>query len=146
MVQMGVITQAMLKQHSVINKNLLDFEKISREDTIEFVRLFNAFKWNLNKHIFIEEENIFPIADRNNKTELRQLQTLLNEHKDIRKIIDNLEEEIIDGRKPNTSILRELLFAHEGREIEGFYPLLDTRLSNEQKKTIMEKLKDVKLG
>ena len=142
---MGLITLAMLRQHQIVNKLLLDFEKISKEDTYQ-IEKFNLFKWNLNKHIFIEEENIFPVSDRNNKTEMRQLQNLLKDHKDIRGIIRNLDEEIADGRKPNTMFLRELLFAHEGREIESFYPLLDSRLSSEKKKEIVEKLKDIRLG
>jgi len=138
------ITQAMLKQHSVINQFLLDFEKISDQDSVRLTRKFNEFSWLLSKHLFIEEENIFPVSDKNNKLELKQLQTLLNEHKDIRKIIENLDEEITFGRKPNTAILRELLFAHEEREISGFYPLLDSRLSEKQKKDIFDKLKDIK--
>ncbi|OGJ12475.1 hypothetical protein A3K82_02970 [Candidatus Pacearchaeota archaeon RBG_19FT_COMBO_34_9] len=142
---MGEITLAMLRHHQIVNKNLLDLEKVSEEDTYKIVKFFNIFKWNLNKHIFVEEENIFPVADRKNKTELKQLQNLLNDHRDIQKIIDNLDDEILDYRKPNTTILKELLFAHEEREIRSFYPLLDERLSDEKKKDVLEKLKDIKL-
>ncbi len=145
MAQSGLITQAMLKHHIIINKLLFDFEKIPEEDTYNIVKLFNIFKWNLNKHIFVEEQNIFSVADKNNKTELKQLQNLLNDHRDIEGIINNLYDEVLYRRKPNTSILRELLFAHEGREIESFYPLLDKRLSDETKKDILKRLKDIKL-
>ncbi len=141
---MGEITLAMLRQHQIVNKLLLDFEKIPREDTYQIAK-FNLFKWNLNKHIFVEEENIFPVADKNNPIEMKQLQNLLKDHKDIKGIIKNLDEEIADRRKPNTAILRELLFAHEEREIKNFYPLLDTRLSNEKKRNILRQIREVKL-
>jgi hypothetical protein len=146
MAQTGLITQAMLRHHQIINKLLLDSEKVSKNDDYRFVQLFNLFKWNLNKHIFIEEENLFPVADRTNRIELKQLNGLLKDHKDILKIVDNLDDEIADGNRPNTSVLRELLFNHEGREIDDFYPLLDNRLSIEKRKEILDKLKDVKLG
>jgi iron-sulfur cluster repair protein YtfE (RIC family) len=146
MAQMGPITLVMLRHHQIINKLLLDAEKVPEDDTYKFKKLFDAFKWNLDKHIFVEEEHIFPVADRNNKIELKQLQNLLKDHKDIKAIIENLEEEINDDRRPNVSIMRELLYKHEGREIDSFYPLLDSRLSSEKKKDIVERLKDIKLG
>ncbi len=146
MTEMGPITLAMLKQHQIVNKFLEDSEKISEDDIYQFVKLFNLFKWNLNKHLFIEEENIFPVVDSTNKKELNQIQGLLNDHKDIRKIIDNFDEEIGDGIRPNTSILRELLFKHEGREIDDFYPILDKRLTSDKRKEILEKIKEIRLG
>ncbi len=146
MAEKGQITVAMLKHHEIINKLLLDFEKVPEEDASKFAKLFNAFMWNLHKHIFVEEQNIFPVSDKNNKIELKQLQNLLNDHRDIHKIVQDLNEEVLDDRKPKTHILRELLFAHEEREIESFYPLLDNRLPEEKKKDILRQIKDVKLG
>jgi hemerythrin-like domain-containing protein len=146
MAEMGAITLAMLKQHQIIDKCLFDFDKIPEEDSPDITKLFQIFQWNLDKHIFIEEANIFPIADENNKTEMRQIQNLLKDHKDLRAIIKDLYEEVEEGRKPNTKILRELLSAHEEREIQSFYPLLDKRLSIERKRDILTNLKDVRIG
>ncbi len=145
MAQMGEITLAMLKQHQIIDKDLFDFDKIPEEDNIDLTKFFHVFQWNLDKHIFIEEENIFPVADENNKIEMRQIQNLIKDHRDLRAIVKNLSEEVEEGGKPNTKILRELLFAHEGREIQSFYPLLDKRLSIERKRDILSTLKDIKV-
>ena len=142
----GILTNAILEQHNIINQLLADFEKIGEEDNLSMKNLFNSFKWNLDKHMFIEEENFFPIANRSNKVEMTQLQNLLKDHKDIRKIISNFVEDVSEGAKPNVTILRELLFEHENREIKSFYPLLDARLSLQKKKEIIENLKDVRLG
>lgn len=145
MTEFGPITLAMLKQHQIVDKLLLDFEKIPKDDTY-WIEKFNLFKWNWNKHMSLEEENIFPVVDRNNSIEMKELRNLLKDHRDIRGIIRNFDDEIADKRKPNTMFLRELLFQHEGREIHSFYPLLDLRLSPEQKKMILSQIKEVRLG
>lgn len=146
MVKMGPITLLMLKHHRIINGFLGDFEKVSAKDFNEMKNRFNIFKWNLEKHMFIEEKNIFIVADKNNKVEAFQLKNLLKDHKDITAITENMSEDINNETKPNVSILRELLFAHEGREIESFYPLLDDRLSDEEKGDIINRVNDIVLG
>ena len=143
---MKEITSAMFNHHKVINEILLDFEKISDDDTKKVADVFSVFKWNLDKHLFIEEENIFPVADKNNAQEVKELNNLLKDHSDIKKVIENFLEDVRSGVKPNTMILREMLFAHEAREIESFYPLLDKRLSVSEKAKILQNVKDVKLS
>lgn len=142
---MGILTKAILEQHTIINKLLVEFEKV-REDKTSMVNLFNSFKWDLDKHMFIEEQNFFPVANKNDKIEMTQLQNLMKDHSDLRKIISNFAEDVSDGIKPDVMIFKELLLKHEEREIKSFYPLLDARLSLEKKKEIMENLKDVRLG
>jgi hypothetical protein len=142
----GIITKAILEQHAIINKLLASFEKIGDEDKLAVVNLFNSFKWNLDKHLFIEEENFFPVANKNDKTEMIQLNNILKDHKDIRKIMGNFIEDISDDIKPNITIFKELLFKHEEREIKSFYPLLDARIPLAKKKEIIENLADVRLG
>jgi hemerythrin superfamily protein len=142
---MESITRAMILHHKFINDILLEFEKIPEKNSNKLSETFSRFKWNLNKHMFVEEENIFPIANKKNPVEIKILNNLFKDHADIRTIIENLESEMSLGRKPNTMIFRELLFAHEGREVQGFYPLLDKRLSEKDKSAILMKIKDVKL-
>lgn len=146
MAKMGPITLLMLKHHGIINGFLGDFEKVSEDDPDELKGTFNIFKWNLEKHVFVEEKNIFTIADKTNKLEMMQLKNLLKDHKDIMVVVDNISEDINDGRKPNVKILRDILFAHEGREIENFYPLLDNRLSAEDKNDLVQRVNDIVLG
>jgi hypothetical protein len=138
----GPITLAMLKHHAIINRFLSNFEK----DGSKSVSLFNLFKWNSEKHFFVEEANIFPVTDKDNKKEAQELKNLLKDHKDLREIAENISDELNDGDEANVKVLRELLFAHERREVEIFYPLLDKRLSPEQKKDILEKVSDIVLG
>jgi len=142
----GPITMTMLKHHGIINKLLSDFEKTSAKDKKKAEGIFYSFKWNLEKHFFVEEINIFPITDRNNRIESNQLNNLLRDHKDFRKIVDNLEDELNEGKKPAVNILKELLFAHEKRETESFYPRLDSRLSKVEAGRIIGEIGDIKIG
>ncbi len=142
MAEVGPITLLMLKHHGIVNKFLMDFEK-NKEDK-KARNLFDIFRWSLEKHFSIEEKHIFIVTDKGNKTELNQLQNLLKDHRDLRIITDNIAEDILEKRKPNVSILKELLFAHEKREVESFYPRFDRRLSEEEKEDILEKVNETK--
>jgi hypothetical protein len=146
MENIGEITIAILSQHRIIDQNLYDLDKTVEGDIISLKELFQTFQWNINKHMAVEEENLFTVADNTNHEEVRQLQNLMKDHKDLKEIIKNVAEEVEMERKPDTKILRELLSAHEGREINSFYPLLDKRLPVEKKKEILQGLEDVKLA
>ncbi|MEK6827471.1 MAG: hemerythrin domain-containing protein [Nanoarchaeota archaeon] len=146
MAEIGPITLLMLQHHAVVNKFLSNFEKISEKDSWKMKDSFRIFKWNLEKHFFIEEANFFVVADKDNRTELSQLNNLLKDHKDLMIVLNNLNEDLDRGKKPVTGILKELLFAHERRETDSFYPMLDKRLSEKEKKEIIKKASDIILG
>ena len=138
----GPITLVMIKHHVKINKILIDFEKISNREISEFKRVFEKFRKKIEKHFFIEERNVFPVSDKNNAREVLQLENLLKDHRDLKEIIREMENDIINEKKPKTNILRELLFAHEQREVESFYPLLDNRLLEQNKKKIVDSINE----
>lgn len=142
---LGPITMAMLKHHRIINKMLDNFEKILAKAK-KSADVFDIFRKNLEKHFFIEEVNVFPVTDRTNNAEFLQFQNLLRDHKDLREVVKNIYEEIVDEGESNVKILKELLFAHERREIESFYPRFDKRLSKEEQKEILKKVNETKLG
>ncbi|MCK9595726.1 hemerythrin domain-containing protein [Candidatus Pacearchaeota archaeon] len=141
----GPITAIMLKHHAIVNRSLSDFETISEKNSIDAKESFDIFKWNLEKHMAVEEKKVFSVADKNNKKELKELKNLLKDHEDLRAIVSNIYEDVIQRKKPNVKILQELLSAHEAREVESFYPKLDERLSEEEKKEIAEEVKNVNL-
>jgi hemerythrin superfamily protein len=142
MAKPGPITLSMLHHHAIVNKFLLDFEK----DGSKSINLFNLFRWNLDKHFFAEEMNIFPVTDRRNKTELKEMENLMKDHRDLRGIISSMADDLEGGEKAEIAVLKELLFSHEGREVESFYPKLDERLSADEKKELVKRLRDIILG
>jgi len=142
---LGPITTLMLKHHAIVNKSLSEFEAVSDKNSIDAKDTFDIFRWNIAKHMSIEEKNIFSVVDKTNKKEYKELQNLLKDHEDLRAIVTNIYEDVIQRRNPNVKILRELLYAHEAREVESFYPKLDARLSEEEKNEIVQEVNDVKL-
>ena len=143
---MKEITKEMIAQHQLVNRILLDFEKTSKEDTDMMIEIFNLFKDNWTKHMLLEEAHIFPVTDKSNPIETKELNLLLKDHKDLKEIIINFEEDINSGTKPDTKVFREMLVSHEQREVQSFYPLLDKRLSVNVKQKILNDIKNVKLG
>ena len=144
MERVGPITFLMIKHHEKINKILLDFEKVSDRDFSELKRTFEKFRKKVDLHFFIEELNIFPVSDSRNPREILRLKNLVKDHRDLRNVVREMENEISEARKPKTNILRELLYAHEEREVDGFYPLLDERLPENAKKNIVREINENK--
>jgi iron-sulfur cluster repair protein YtfE (RIC family) len=144
MERVGPITFLMIKHHEKINKILLDFEKVSDRDFSELKRTFEKFRKKVDLHFFIEERNIFPVSDSKNEREILRLKNLVKDHRDLRNVVREMENEISEARKPKTNILRELLYAHEEREVDGFYPLLDERLPENAKKNIVREINENK--
>lgn len=136
----GPITLLMIKHHSKINDLLLNFEKNS--DKNESKELFEKFQKKMEKHFFIEELYIFPVSDKKNPRELLSLKNLIKDHQDLREIVKGMTEDIEDGIKPKTNILREMLYDHEEKEVGRFYPMLDTRLPPKEKKEIVDDIND----
>ena len=144
MKRVGPITFLMIKHHEKINKILLDFEKVSDRDFSELKRTFEKFRKKVDLHFFIEELNIFPVSDSRNPREILRLKNLVKDHRDLRNVVREMENEISEARKPKTNILRELLYAHEEREVDGFYPLLDERLPENAKRKIVNEINENK--
>jgi hypothetical protein len=146
MEKLGMITVLMLKHHAIVNKFLENFENVSDKTSEKARNLFKLFKWNLEKHLFIEEKNFFTVADKNNREELAQLNNLLKDHKDLGIIVNNLYEDLNQGMDISIKILKELLSAHEKREVESFYPRLDSRLPEKDKKELIQRANEIVLG
>ena len=53
------ILNLMIKDHNSLMQNLKDIEENVNKDKSYITRSFNNFKWNLEKHFFVEERAIF---------------------------------------------------------------------------------------
>ncbi len=129
------IIKLMDKDHKKIKELLLVFENS------ETIQNFNRFKWNLQKHFFIEEKVIFNTDSLGEDNE--NLSLILNEHSQILNLMDMLEEDLIDNKKPKTAEMKHLLLNHARFEDEVFYPKLDEILDEQQKQNIIDRTKDI---
>jgi hypothetical protein len=116
------ITNIMLKEHERIKKNLDEFEQELNKDLKKSIKIFEIFKWTLEKHFFIEEKAIFTFIDTN---EFPDILTLGEQHEEILSIIKNIDEDLEEGIKPKINDLKVVLLKHAEFEDEVFYPELD---------------------
>lgn len=141
----NIISEVMKKEHEFIDEIIIDIEKNINEAK-KVKRIFQKFKWNLEKHFFIEEKVIFTVYSKNLGDDTSSdIETLLKEHKDIFWLIGKAESLINRNEKPDLSELKKILHAHANFEDEVFYPKLDEEMTDEQKDLIIKRAKEVVL-
>ena len=127
-----------MKEHGKIRSMLVELEKTSDFDLKK--RLFNKFKWNLEKHFFVEEKVIFGIYD--NEENINNLNKILKDHKDIILLIKKAEELLEEGHL-NIFDVKTLVDAHSAFEDQVLYPQLDEKLDETQKQLILERTSEI---
>ena len=137
------ISELMAEEHKKINNTLEQFEQSEIKDYEESKKLFSIFKWNLDKHFFIEEKVIFHIYNISSEEEDFDIINLLKDHKDILWLISKMEESLKSNLKPSVIELKKLLLAHSKIEDKTFYPRLDKELSVEEKALIIGRFDEV---
>ncbi len=137
------IPKIMLREHGKINSILNDFEKLSEINFQESRNIFDMFKWNLEKHFFVEEKVVFSIYISATEEENTEIINLLKEHKDMLWLITKAEESLKGGNIPEISELKKILGQHIRFENDFFYPKLDERLNERDKQLILERSEEI---
>ncbi len=104
---------------------------------------FAAFRTGLLAHIAEEEEHLFPVLDETDPALRKLAARLLDEHREIRGILDQIDRAFSSGSGEIEALGLELvnvLGEHNARE-EGFvYPWLDGHLSADQVRDVQRRL------
>jgi hemerythrin-like domain-containing protein len=155
MEKMKTINQAMIEEHAIINTLYEQFkEKLNRlandESKSTFRNLlgdFNKFKWNLEKHFFVEEKIIISsYLSIEDKILNEDIQQILSEHQEIINQLTEIEEDLIAGVKPKIDDFSDFFNEHEKNEENYFYPKLDEELPVEFRTKIIERCKEAIIG
>lgn len=140
------ILEAMLKDHERIARLLDGFEKCLYQDKLTLEKVFDAFMWELEKHLFTEEKVIFTMYEPEEQIEFYSLiPQLMNEHEKILKYLKELKKSIKSHKECNSLDFIELFIKHKNFEEEYFYPKLDQTLDEKTKEFIINRIKEVKL-
>jgi len=111
----------------------------------EIKQLFEKFEWKLEKHLFVEEKAIFTYYEPEDVSQgyqmlptlIKQHNYILNELKNIRKIINN-------GKTPeHLDEFKSFLMKHRNYEERDVYPKLEEELTDEQKKVIIDRINEI---
>lgn len=137
------IKELMLKDHERIKKILVGFEQLVRDNPREAKGNFNKFKWNLEKHFFVEEKAVFIISDSIEGQEVDEIFELLQEHGRIIELLNELEDSLDEGDPGNIKELGDTLRRHAHYEDITFYPKLESSLNEDQRKEICDRIKEI---
>lgn len=137
------ISEAMLNEHKRLHAVLERLEKDTKYDSDYWRRLFNEFKWNLEKHFFVEEKAIFEMCNSDCGEKIPDIFDLMKEHGEIIFLINEIDDEFEGDLKKRLLEIKKMLVKHSNFEDDNFYPLLDERLSEERKLEILSRIKEI---
>jgi iron-sulfur cluster repair protein YtfE (RIC family) len=140
------VSSIMSAEHYRINHILEKFEREFEEDPELAKQTFNVFKWNLEKHIFVEEKAIFDVYETIVGEEVSDVFDLMEEHGVLIDLVNSIEENLYEDNEFNLSELKEELNKHHVHEDSKFYPDLDNNLDEDQKIRLIERIKEIIRG
>ncbi len=132
MAEDNIITRLMVEHHGKLS-NMLEEQDGSYEK-------FDRFKWELEKHLFMEEKAIFIYWDPDDPKDKAVVPDLIDEHSKILKLMKELERETKRDQNIDIGELKALLLKHRDFEDAEFYPRLDRELDQGQKKIIKDRI------
>lgn len=136
-----IISEIMDKHHSKLDKLFREVKnKINTEEAEE---TFNHFKWELEKHFFIEEKAIFTQYSPKDREEYVAMPYVLEEHNLLLDLMKELEYSLKEGNEVDFKKFEELLDKHKKFEDQSFYPRLDKNLQSSDKQEIVRKIKEI---
>lgn len=139
------ILKIMIKDHCKIEELINDLEKSSKSNFESITAAFNKFEWELEKHIFIEEKAIFTSYNPEDVIEgYKMLPELTKQHNYIINTLNNWREDVRKRRiLKDVYSFKEFIIKHKNFEEEKVYPRLDESLTEDVKRHIITKIKEI---
>jgi hemerythrin-like domain-containing protein len=145
--QFKTISEVMKRDHDKIVKLLNDLDNCIDLDKLILKKAFDTFKWELEKHLFIEEKVIFTSYEpKDFEVGYKMVHRLMHEHDIIYKQLKGIEKIIKSKKQCNLQEFKEIIIKHKDFENEQVYPKFDQELDEATKKMIIKRVSDVKLN
>lgn len=132
--------------HDRLDELMKQFRKLKRVDLDRAGHLYREFKAGLERHIVWEEEILFPLFEE--KTGMRgagPTVVMRMDHLQIKAILQKIHDKIAAG-DPECDEAEELLLsvltAHNRKEEEILYPLIDSVSSPEEREDVFRKMSE----
>lgn len=130
------ITETMYADHLRIERMLKNMSRGSIDDYRDFKR----FKWELERHIFVEERAIFSMLNDKRYNQNKEIMSVLEEHDKILQHLHDKEHEMRRRGTANLAELSRMLEKHKRTEDEVIYPALDRGLNEDQRWEIISRI------
>jgi hypothetical protein len=132
------VTSLMVRHHAAIDLMLKLFMDETDKSSASAKKIFEDFKWELEKHIFTEDRVIFKLCADSEQCKLAE--ELSVEHKRMFDLLDKIEKDL---NSSEASAFQYLLVGHRKREEEKLYPKLDEVLTERQKQLTFERVNEI---
>ncbi len=141
------VESIMCMEHKRIISYITDFEIAFGLDKKEAKRRWRKLKWNIEKHFFVEEKAIFNFFNDVSGEEISEIFAIMDEHGKILALVKEIERNLKnEDITPETIKLKMLLSSHTNFEDSTIYPMLDSRLNDEQKREIINRAQEIIRG
>lgn len=133
------ILNIIAKEHEVIESDFNDFLNIEDKSSQNAKKIFEMFKWKIEKHIFLEEKilySIFSVWEGN----INGMFEILSQHGEMILLIKKIEK-ILDNQLIYK--LNELIKDNFLLEENSLYPALEEAMNSKQKKLFISKIKEI---
>lgn len=139
------ILNLMVGHHALIEAYLSVVKNNLNKKAEDIIPVFENFKWQLEKHFFIEERSIFNSYEITNAQAVSLIGRVAEEHKEILGITVRIHDSLLKGEAVSVFDLQEILSNHRVLEEKELYPLLDKEFTSFQKEAIIKKINDIVL-
>lgn len=140
------ILDLMIKDHKHLFQKLNDLEDIKDRDISYITKKFNDFRWNLEKHFFVEERAIFTFYNPEKIDEGYDIfSDISKQHTNILEKIETLNKKLENWEPFDLTEIKGLLNKHRQFEENNVYPKLDREISDGEKRFMIERIEEVKL-
>ena len=140
----NIILNLMIGHHALIEVyfSILKDKLSSQQNVSEDLE---KFKWQIEKHFFVEEKVVFDYDHFRIKNEkvYQLVKELTNEHVIIIREVERFSKQITDNEKPDMSGFQKLLEDHRKTEENELYPILDKELDESKKEEIVKRVNDI---
>jgi hemerythrin superfamily protein len=137
------ITILMAKNHA--NLDLMINKVVDGVNMTNKTRIaqFKKFKEKLLSHMLVEEGSVFGFTTFNDTKIMNTIRKLLKEHSDMKYMVEQIEQELLEGKSNRLGDFMQLMYNHQLTENSTFYPYLDKELPPEQRDQVLNNIKDL---
>ena len=134
------VSDLMIQNHEYIKKLFEKFKRNLKKNNGRVFESFDIFKWEMEKHLLIEERSVFGFYYSDDGEDYEITLDLIKQHKVILEMLKIIEEDLRNKSAVNILEFERLWIKHKRFEDEIFYPELDRKLNNHEKKDIAKRI------
>ncbi len=139
------ILDLMLAHHALIETLFAIFRDSLKAEKKDVFELLDNFKWQLEKHFFVEERLVFKFIYPEHGEVFGVVQDLIKEHAEMLNMLAEIESRLKNNENAAISAFYQLLEHHRNTEEQTLYPWMDKALSEFVKKVIVSRISEIAL-